>query len=145
MGTAEVVPSEWVFFEATLEGKEETGYQEIYQDGSIAVRMQKHPLLGVRLPHLGARRLYASLRDIFEPTDKLVAESLPRVIEHLEKELAALKDQRRWELYLALTEKFFGTGPNYLLGEKVQSFAIDVDKHVKAYVNTVMPAEQKDG
>lgn len=141
MGTEEqVVPSEWQFFGHEFDGMQ--GYMDIMQDGVIYVRMQKYPKIGVMLPPFGVRRLYTELRKIFEPTDKNVAEGLALTVTGLEKELAALKDQRRWELYLVFVETLSNRVPTHR-ADTTTDHARRVDEQAKAYVNAIMPADSE--
>jgi hypothetical protein len=68
-------------------------------------------------------------------------DQLLREIEDLHEEIEALKNQRRWELYLVMTKEFSSGGQqvedDYV--EPLESFARRVDTQAKQYVNAVLP------
>jgi hypothetical protein len=103
--------------------------------------MVASPGLAVQLPNIF--RCLRMARDLLNTDDSAQAahiDQLLKEIEALHEELEALKNQRRWELYLVITEKVLKQHPDFQ-GYEVNSFAREVDAFAKQYVNAVLPKE----
>jgi hypothetical protein len=103
--------------------------------------MVASPGLAVQLPNIF--RCLRMARDLLNTDDSAQdahIDQLLKEIEALHEELEALKNQRRWELYLVITEKVLKQHPDFQ-GYEVNSFAREVDAFAKQYVNAVLPKE----
>ena len=94
--------------------------------------MVASPGLAVQLPNIF--RCLRMARDLLDTDDS----AQDAHIDTLHEEIEALKNQRRWELYLVITEKVLKQHPDFQ-GYEVNSFAREVDAFAKQYVNAVLP------
>jgi hypothetical protein len=121
------------------------------KDAEVAIRsamtlemtkvMVASPGLAVQLPNIF--RCLRMARDLLNTDDSAQdahIDQLLKEIEALHEELEALKNQRRWELYLVITEKVLEKHPS-LQGYEVNGLADGIDAFAKKYVNAVLPKE----
>jgi len=94
--------------------------------------MVASPGLAVQLPNIF--RCLRMARDLLDTDDS----AQDAHIDTLHEEIEALKNQRRWDLYLVITEKVLKQHPDFQ-GYEVNSFAREVDAFAKQYVNAVLP------
>ena len=103
--------------------------------------MVASPGLAVQLPNIfRCLRMARDLLDTDDSAQDAHIDQLLKEIEALHEELEALKNQRRWELYLVITEKVLEKHPS-LQGYEVNGLADGIDAFAKQYVNAVLPKE----
>ena len=101
--------------------------------------MVASPGLAVQLPNIfRCLRMARDLLDTDDSAQDAHIDQLLKEIEALHEELEALKNQRRWELYLVITEKVLEKHPS-LQGYEVNGLADGIDAFAKQYVNAVLP------